>query len=36
MMPRSPYRGVRVVSVMLYSLDRRLYARRVKPRYRRW
>ncbi len=34
MMPRSLYRGVRVAAVLLYALDRRLYARRVRPRYR--
>jgi hypothetical protein len=34
-MKRSPYRGVRVPAVILYVFDRRLYARRVKPRYRR-
>jgi hypothetical protein len=34
--PRSDYRGVRVAAVMLYILDRRLYARQALARYRRF
>ena len=34
-MSRSPYRGVRVAAVMLFTLNRRLYARIARPRYRR-
>ena len=33
---RSDYRGVRVAAVMMYALDRRLYARRAQARYRRF
>ena len=35
-MGRSDFRGVRVVEVLLYVYDRRLYARRALARYRRW
>jgi hypothetical protein len=34
-MKRSPYRGVRVSAVILFSFDRRQYARRVRPKYRK-
>jgi hypothetical protein len=33
-MPRSPYRGCRVSAVILFVFDRRLYARRTRPRFR--
>ena len=31
---RSDFRGVRVASMMMYVLDRRLYARQALARYR--